>query len=106
MVTAVVGSLLLNYFFPPPLHTLTIRDTNNTLALLVFIGARRFADEHQPRFRVANAKHHLTAAKRMQFAACAGGANVILDGGQHFRGTAHEHDRCACPFAGDSLCRR
>ncbi len=37
MVAAVLGSLLLNYFFTPPLHTLTIRDTNNTLALLVFI---------------------------------------------------------------------
>jgi two-component system sensor histidine kinase KdpD len=37
MVTAVLGSLLLNYFFTPPLHTLTIRDTNNSLALVVFI---------------------------------------------------------------------
>ena len=28
------GSLLLNYFFTPPLHTLTISETNNALALL------------------------------------------------------------------------
>ena len=35
---AVVGSLLLNYYFTPPLYTFTISDKNNALALLVFIG--------------------------------------------------------------------
>jgi len=37
LIAAVTGSLLLNYFFTPPLHTLTIGDTNNALALVVFI---------------------------------------------------------------------
>jgi two-component system sensor histidine kinase KdpD len=37
MLAAVAGSLLLNYYFAPPLHTLTIRETNNALALAVFI---------------------------------------------------------------------
>ena len=37
MVAAVGGSLLLNYFFAPPLHTFTIRETNNVLALGVFV---------------------------------------------------------------------
>ena len=37
MLAAVAGSLLLNYYFAPPLHTFTIRETNNALALLVFI---------------------------------------------------------------------
>ena len=37
LVSAVGGSVLLNYFFTPPLHTLTIKDTNNALALVVFI---------------------------------------------------------------------
>ena len=37
MVAAIGGSLLLNYFFAPPLHTLTIREANNALALGVFI---------------------------------------------------------------------
>lgn len=37
LIAAVTGSLLLNYYFTPPLHTLTIGDTNNALALLVFI---------------------------------------------------------------------
>jgi two-component system sensor histidine kinase KdpD len=34
---AVVASLLLNYFFTPPLYTFTIADKNNALALLVFV---------------------------------------------------------------------
>ena len=37
LVAAVAGSALLNYFFTPPLHTLTIGETNNALALLVFV---------------------------------------------------------------------
>ena len=37
MLAAVGGSLLLNYYFAPPLHTFTIRETNNALALGVFI---------------------------------------------------------------------
>jgi two-component system sensor histidine kinase KdpD len=35
---AVAGSLLLNYYFTPPLYTFTISDKNNALALLFFIG--------------------------------------------------------------------
>jgi two-component system sensor histidine kinase KdpD len=34
---AVLGSLLLNYFFTPPLHTFTISGRNNSLALVVFV---------------------------------------------------------------------
>ena len=37
MLAAVSGSLLLNYYFAPPLHTLSIRDTNDALAIGVFI---------------------------------------------------------------------
>ena len=37
LIAAVLGSVLLNYFFTPPLHTLTISETNNALALLVFV---------------------------------------------------------------------
>jgi two-component system sensor histidine kinase KdpD len=35
--TAVAASLLINYFFTPPRHTLTIADRNNAFALLFFI---------------------------------------------------------------------
>src|ERR1019366_9232559 len=37
LVAVVGGSLLLNYYFPPPLHTFTISERNNVLALGVFL---------------------------------------------------------------------
>ena len=37
LLAAVGGSLLLNYYFTPPLHTFTISETNNALALVVFV---------------------------------------------------------------------
>jgi two-component system, OmpR family, sensor histidine kinase KdpD len=37
LVTALTGTLLLNYYFTPPVHTFTIADKNNAFALLVFI---------------------------------------------------------------------
>lgn len=37
LVSAFAGSMLINYFFTPPLHTLTISDANNALALFVFV---------------------------------------------------------------------
>jgi len=36
VVASVACSVLLNYYFTPPLHTLSIHETNNALALLVF----------------------------------------------------------------------
>jgi two-component system sensor histidine kinase KdpD len=38
LASAVAGSLLLNWFFSPPVHTLTIADPKNIVALLVFVG--------------------------------------------------------------------
>src|SRR5215469_1514016 len=38
LLTAIVGSLLLNYYFIPPIHQLTIYQANNALALGVFVG--------------------------------------------------------------------
>ncbi len=38
LLAAVAGSLLLNYFFIPPIHKLTIAQANNALALVVFVG--------------------------------------------------------------------
>ncbi len=37
MVAALGGSLLLNYYFTPPIHTFTIADPNNALAIGVFV---------------------------------------------------------------------
>ncbi|MFJ3794150.1 ATP-binding protein [Kitasatospora sp. NPDC090091] len=36
LVASVIASALLNYFFIPPLHTFTIGETNNLVALIVF----------------------------------------------------------------------
>ncbi|MFD7405400.1 ATP-binding protein [Streptomyces sp. NPDC059866] len=38
LASAVVGSLLMNWFFTPPVHTLTIADPKNIVALVIFIG--------------------------------------------------------------------
>ncbi len=37
ILVAVAGSLLLNYYFTPPVHKFTIAEANNALALLVFV---------------------------------------------------------------------
>ncbi len=37
VLAAIVGSLLLNYYFIPPIHRLTIAEANNALALAVFV---------------------------------------------------------------------
>jgi two-component system sensor histidine kinase KdpD len=37
VLTAVAGSVLLNYYFAPPIHTLTITDGENILALGIFL---------------------------------------------------------------------
>ncbi|MFE5894450.1 DUF4118 domain-containing protein [Streptomyces sp. NPDC056462] len=37
LASAAVGSLLLNWFFTPPAHTLTIADPKNLLALVIFV---------------------------------------------------------------------
>ncbi|MFD3656717.1 DUF4118 domain-containing protein [Streptomyces sp. NPDC058620] len=38
LASAAFGSLLLNYFFTPPLHQLTISDPKNIVAIVIFIG--------------------------------------------------------------------
>ena len=37
VLAAVAGSLLLNYYFTPPIHKFTISEANNALALGVFV---------------------------------------------------------------------
>ncbi|GGJ56900.1 sensor histidine kinase [Streptomyces brasiliensis] len=38
LASAVVGSLLLNWFFTPPIHTFTVADPKNVVAIAVFVG--------------------------------------------------------------------
>ncbi len=37
LASAVAASILLNYFFAPPLHTFTISEANNVISLIVFL---------------------------------------------------------------------
>jgi two-component system, OmpR family, sensor histidine kinase KdpD len=37
VATAIIGSLLLNYYFTPPIHLFTIAEANNVLALVIFL---------------------------------------------------------------------
>jgi two-component system sensor histidine kinase KdpD len=37
VLVAIAGSLLLNYYFTPPIHKFTISEANNVLALVVFV---------------------------------------------------------------------
>jgi two-component system, OmpR family, sensor histidine kinase KdpD len=37
LIAAVAGSLLLNYYFTPPIYQFTISDVNNAFALLIFV---------------------------------------------------------------------
>ena len=37
VIAAVAGSLLLNYYFTPPLYKFTIAQANNALALIIFV---------------------------------------------------------------------
>ena len=37
VVTAIVAFLIVNWFFIPPFHTLTIDDENNVVALVIFV---------------------------------------------------------------------
>jgi two-component system sensor histidine kinase KdpD len=38
LASAAFGSLLLNYYFAPPLHRLTIADADNIVAIVIFVG--------------------------------------------------------------------
>ena len=38
LIAAVAGSLLLNYYFTPPIYQFTIADVNNAFALVIFVG--------------------------------------------------------------------
>ncbi len=38
LASAVAGSLLLNWYFTPPVHTLTIADPENIVAIAIFVG--------------------------------------------------------------------
>ncbi len=67
VLEAVAGSLLLNYYFTPPLHKFTISERNNVLALTVFVAVALV---------VSSVVHN--AARRTKQAARAGAESAML----------------------------
>jgi two-component system sensor histidine kinase KdpD len=67
LIAAVAGSLLLNYYFTPPLYKFTINDPNNALALIIFIAVG-----------LAVSSVVDTAARRTKQAARAGAESELL----------------------------
>jgi two-component system, OmpR family, sensor histidine kinase KdpD len=67
LLEAVAGSLLLNYYFIPPIHKFTIAEANNALALVVFVVVGLLVS------KVVD-----TAARRTKQAARAGAESELL----------------------------
>jgi two-component system, OmpR family, sensor histidine kinase KdpD len=67
LIAAVAASLLLNYYFTPPLYTFTIAQINNALALIIFVAVGLVVSS------VVD-----TAAKRTKQAARAGAESELL----------------------------
>jgi len=67
VLAAVVGSLLLNYYFTPPIHQWTIAQANNALALVIFVAVG-----------LAVSSVVDTAARRTKQAARAGAESELL----------------------------
>jgi two-component system, OmpR family, sensor histidine kinase KdpD len=67
VIAAVAGSLLLNYYFTPPLYKFTIASPNNTLALIIFVAVG-----------LAVSSVVDTAARRTQQAARSGAESELL----------------------------
>ncbi len=67
VLAAVVGSLLLNYYFTPPIHQWTIAQANNALALVIFVAVA-----------LAVSSVVDTAARRTKQAARAGAESELL----------------------------
>ena len=53
VTAAAAGSLLLNWFFTPPLHTWTIEAPQNLLALLLFVTSRGHRQQRRAPRRAA-----------------------------------------------------
>ena len=67
LLVAVLGSLLVNYYFIPPIHSITIAEANNALALVVFVVVGLLVS------KVVD-----TAARRTKQAARAGAESELL----------------------------
>jgi two-component system, OmpR family, sensor histidine kinase KdpD len=87
MATATLGVLALNYFFIEPVHRLTIRESENVVALVVFllVGLVVGALAAQSRARAAEAERRAReAAARREEAEMLAEATALLLGDQRF----------------------
>ena len=58
ITTAVVATLAFNYYFLPPIHTFTIADPQNWIALLAFLTSAIVASRLSERARRETAQRH------------------------------------------------
>lgn len=85
LATAVLSVLALNFFFIEPRHRLTIADSENVVALAVFlivaIVVGRLAATSRERAREAEGRARLAAAREREAAILAEAASAVLAGG-------------------------
>jgi two-component system sensor histidine kinase KdpD len=85
LATAVLSVLALNFFFIEPRHRLTISDSENVVALAVFLIAAivigRLAATSRERAREAEERARLAAAREREAAILAEAASAVLAGG-------------------------
>jgi two-component system sensor histidine kinase KdpD len=85
LATAVLSVLVLNYFFIEPRHRLTIADSENVVALAVFLIAAivvgRLAATARERAAEAEERARLAAAREREAAILAEAASAVLAGG-------------------------
>ena len=87
LATAVVSVLVLNFFFIQPRHRLTISDSRNVVALVVFLITAavvgRLAADARRRAREADARAREASAREHESNLLAGTASVLLAGERH-----------------------
>lgn len=99
LLSAVVGSTLLNYYFIPPVHTFRVAEWHNVITLIVFVAAGVLVSAVVHRAASLAAQSARAAAESRSLAAMAGG---VLRG-QEALPTLLEHVRTAFGMTSASL---
>jgi len=102
LVSAVIGSTLLNYFFIPPLHTLRVSESHNVITLVVFVLVAALVSAVVQRAATLAARAARSSAESRSLAAMAGG---VLRGEEALP-TLLEHVRSAFGMTSASLLER
>ena len=102
LLSAVIGSALLNYFFIPPLYTLRVSQSHNVLTLVVFVLVAALVSAVVQRSATLSARAARASAESRSLAAMAGG---VLRGEEALP-TLIEHVRSAFGMTSASLLER